>query len=239
MDNSLTVIIPFYNEESTIVELLDAVLKVKVADYIFLVDDGSTDKSKYLIEKYIDNSKIFYFYKENLGKGSCLEHVKKKITTSHYIMQDGDLEYNPEDLSKMFEISKKNSESLILGSREIDFALRKNKYRLFRFGAKIISYVFFLVNQYRVTDIATGYLLVPTKFLQSIELEEKGFGIEIEIISKFIKSGGIILETPISYTARSIEEGKKITYKDGLRILFLVFKFKFSGKSNSKFINNK
>lgn len=239
MDITLTIIIPFYNEEATIVKLLDAVLEVNVANYIFLVDDGSTDNSKSLIDKYIDNSKIFYFYKENSGKGSCLNHVKNKITTSHYIMQDADLEYNPKDLSRMFEISKQNSESLVLGSREIEFSLRENKYRIFRFGAKFISIIFYLVNHYKVTDIASGYLLVPTKFLHSIELDEQGFGIEIEIISKFIKSGGLIIETPISYTARSIEEGKKITYKDGLRILFLVFKFKFLDESNSKFNKNK
>ena len=226
---TLTAVVPFYNEEKLIEQSVERLMKIKEITSVFLVDDFSTDESllvaKRLADKYPKIS--IHEKKTNQGKGSCLNFIKDSINTTHVIVHDADLEYNPSDIPELFKLAKDNPSSLILGSRVDGKAERKNIYKFLAYGTGIIAYTFSKLHSYRVSDIATCYLLYPTKFLDSISINEKGFGIEVEILSKFLKYNRSIIEHPISYNARSYEEGKKITIMDGLLIFFKVLKYRF------------
>lgn len=226
---SLTVIVPFYNEELYLKNSIQRLINSKVADFIFLVNDSSLDYSSEIaqdIEK-INNNIRYFSTPFNLGKGGAINYVKQYIESSHVAIHDADLEYNPDDLIKLKKLSMENIDSLILGSRFIDNIFRLNRYKSSYFANKILSLFFSLINRYKVTDIATCYKLFPNSFFQNIKIYENGFAFEVEILSKFLKYKYSVLEIPITYVGRSFNEGKKINYKDGFRYLYTIIKYKF------------
>ena len=226
---SLSVIIPFYNESSFLERSLNRILEVDIFDQIILSDDCSTDDSDEIAKKFAKKYEhITYICSENNnGKGSALINSKQVISTSHVVIHDADLEYFPEDITEMFEESKLNQNSLILGSRFIGFKERKNIYYRTFLANKLMSLFFSIVNFYFVSDVATCYKLMPTKFFQNIDLKEKGFSIEIELLSKFLKFNRDVIEVPIKYEGRAYSEGKKIKTSDGFKYLFNTLKYKF------------
>ena len=143
------------------------------------------------------------------------------LDTTHVIIHDADLEYFPEDIVEMFNVSKLHPRSLILGSRFIGNKKRKNVYARTLYANKIMSLFFSFIHSYKVTDVATCYKLMPTSFFQEIKIKEKGFSIEIEVLSKFIKWNKSIVEVPISYEGRSYRDGKKIKNHGWFQISYL------------------
>jgi hypothetical protein len=125
----------------------------------------------------------------------------------------------------MFEVAKTSPSSLILGSRTIGLKIRKNRYKKTYFGNKVLTYFFSIVNFYKVSDIASCYWIVETDLIKKFDLKEKGFGIEVEVLSKFLNLNKEIIEIPISYSGRSYEEGKKIVFTDGLNIAYKILKY--------------
>jgi dolichol-phosphate mannosyltransferase len=226
---NLCVIIPFYNEIRFIEESINRVLKDDIYDQIILSDDCSNDGSEIIARNFSNNyDKIFYIKSnKNLGKGNALSQAKTLIKTSHVVVHDADLEYFPSDIVEMFNCAKKNPEFLILGSRFIGTKERKNVYLRTSIANKLMSTFFSLVNFYKVTDVASCYKLMPVSFFKKIDLVEKGFSIEIELLSKYLKAQRIIIEVPIKYEGRSYSEGKKIKTSDGLLYLFNTLKYKF------------
>jgi dolichol-phosphate mannosyltransferase len=222
MKNSLAVIVPFFNEEKTIELSLRRLIKIDVVQQIICVNDCSQDKSLEIAEqiKNEDARIEIISNKVNNGKGYAITSAKKYVKTSHVAIHDADLEYFPEDLASMWERVDKNTNSLILGSRFI--GSKKRTY----LANKLMSLFFSLINFYKVSDVATCYKLFPNKFFQSINLFEKGFSIEIEILSKFLKFNRSILEIPIKYEGRSYSEGKKIKAIDGILYLINTVKYK-------------
>lgn len=227
MEN-LTVIIPFYNEENFLRESIERVLSAKIADNLILVDDCSTDNSFDIATEIAKDLKFVKIIqsKKNLGKGNALNLAKKLIDTTHVVIHDADLEYYPEDIKKMVEKAKLSPKSLILGSRFKGNLKRENIYRRTLFANKIMSLFFSIIHLYRVSDIATCYKLMPSSFFKSIDLKEKGFAVEVELIAKFLKSNKSIIEVPIRYSGRSYEEGKKIKASDGLNYILKTFKYR-------------
>jgi dolichol-phosphate mannosyltransferase len=228
MKNSLAVIVPFFNEEKTIELSLRRLIKIDVVQQIICVNDCSQDKSLEIAEqiKNEDARIEIISNKVNNGKGYAITSAKKYVKTSHVAIHDADLEYFPEDLASMWERVDKNTNSLILGSRFIGSKNRKNLYKRTYLANKLMSLFFSLINFYKVSDVATCYKLFPNKFFQSINLFEKGFSIEIEILSKFLKFNRSILEIPIKYEGRSYSEGKKIKAIDGILYLINTVKYK-------------
>ena len=149
------------------------------------------------------------------------------IKTSHVVIHDADLEYFPDDILEMFKLVEHNPDSLILGSRFIGNKVRKNVYFRTNLANRTMSLFFSLVNLYYVTDIATCYKLMPSSFFKDAILVEKGFSIEVELLSKFLKKNNSILEVPIKYEGRSYTEGKKIKTSDGFKYLYNTLKYKF------------
>ncbi|MFL2689091.1 MAG: glycosyltransferase, partial [Candidatus Actinomarina sp.] len=187
--------------------------------------DQSANIAKEIEKKY----KIVKYYKKDLneGKGSALILGYKKVSSSHIIVHDADLEYEPTDIQNLKELSIQNPKSLILGSRNLGNISRKKRYKYLVIGNKFITKFFSLINNVSISDISTCYMIYSKRFIENIVLNEKKFGIEIEILSKFVKTGNNIFEIPINYSGRSYKEGKKITFKDGIGIFFKVFKYKF------------
>jgi dolichol-phosphate mannosyltransferase len=229
MKNSLAVIVPFFNEEQTIEQSLRRLLKIDIFQQIICVNDCSQDKSLEIVEqiKNEDARIEIISNKVNNGKGHAITSAKKYVKTSHVAIHDADLEYFPEDLVFMWERVDKYTNSLILGSRFIGSRSRKNLYKRTYLANKLMSLFFSLIHLYKVSDVATCYKLFPNKFLQSINIYEKGFSIEIELLSKFLKFNRSILEVPIKYEGRSYTEGKKINSKDGILYLVNTIKYRF------------
>tara|TARA_B110000003_G_C16454925_1_gene459417 strand:+ start:97 stop:789 length:693 start_codon:yes stop_codon:yes gene_type:complete len=227
---SLCVIVPFFNEELFFEKSLKRLLKNDVFDQIILVDDCSTDQSPSVAKKYEkEYDKITYIKtSENGGKGAALTVAFSHVETSHVVIHDADLEYDPFDIIEMKKKSIENMDSLILGSRFIGDKLRENGYRRTYVANKTMSTFFSIINMYSVSDIATCYKLMPSEFIQNININEKGFSIEIELLSKFLKFNKSVVEVPISYSGRSYEEGKKIKTTDGFLYLFNTVKYKMT-----------
>ena len=226
---SLCALVPIYNEEKFLEESVFKLLKQDIIDQIILIDDCSTDNSENIIKKILKtNSKVEYLKTDkNNGKGYAISSSKKLIKTSHIIIHDADLEYDPNDICAMYEILKNNEQSLILGSRFIGDKDRKNIYTRTKIANKYMSIFFSLINNYKVSDVATCYKLMPTDFFLDKDFLEKGFAIEIEILSKFLKFNKSIIEVPISYSGRSYEDGKKIKTSDGLKYLYSTLKYRY------------
>ena len=229
-----TILVPFYNEEVYLKRSLDRLISnLDSSTKIFLIDDGSNDNSLNIAKKFEednDNIKIFT-NKINKGKGSAVMLGIKHSNTSHLAIHDADLEYSPKDLNYMITISKNNPNSLILGSRFIGNEQRKNIYKRTHLANKILSRFFSIVNNSKVSDIATCYKVFPKHQLEKYNLNEKGFGIEVEILSLFLKSKIDIIEIPIKYNGRTYNEGKKIRFSDGINYLIKILYYRFSNKN--------
>lgn len=229
--NTLTVIVPFYNEKNFLDKSVNRLLEHNIYSKILLVDDNSNDGSSEIGKKLdLENKNIDYIKTpQNGGKGNAIKYAQSFIETSHVVIHDADLEYFPKDIVEMFEISKKNSDELILGSRFIGSKKRINKYSRTLLANKFLSLFFSMVFQKRVTDVATCYKLIPTQYFSSIEFEQDGFAIEIEILAKYLKFSkkSNIHEVPIDYEARTYAEGKKIKTVDGILYLYTTLKYRF------------
>ena len=224
---SLGVIVPIFNEEKYLEESVGRLLKINAIKQIILVDDNSNDGSFELAKKLEEKNKIIQVLKttENLGKGNAVKTGIEILDTDYVVVHDADLEYFPEDIAEMFEVSLQNPNNLILGSRTIGEKERNNLYYFTYLGNKIFSYIFSILNSYKVSDIASCYWLLEVEKLKRIDIQEKGFAIEVEVLSKFLKLGHEINEVPIKYDARSYENGKKIKLKDAVQIFIKIIKY--------------
>ena len=226
---NLSVIIPFYNEKEFLEISVKRVTDLDIFDQIILTDDCSTDGSSEIALQLIKNNPCIEYIKgeRNSGKGDALNNAKNLIKTSHVVIHDADLEYFPDDIIEMFSLAKKNPDALILGSRFIGNKVRKNVYFRTNVANRVMSLFFSVVNFYFITDVATCYKLMPSSFFKDVSLKEKGFSIEVELLSKFLKINKSIIEVPIKYEGRSYTEGKKIKTSDGFKYLFNTLKYRF------------
>lgn len=225
--NKLSVIVPFYNEERYLKKSIQRLLTENIFEKIILVDDCSSDNS-FNIAKSISQSYehiVLISTSKNTGKGHAIKIALKEVETSHVIVHDADLEYFPNDIPEMFHEASKNINTLVLGSRVIGKKERTTLYKSTFYGQKIFSIIFSFLHKKKISDIATCYWLIETENLRKMNICENGFAIEIEVLSKAIKSGFKIIEIPIKYEARSYEEGKKIRSKDAIKIFLKIFKY--------------
>ena len=223
---TLSVLVPAFNEENTIFESIERLKNISIITEILVLDDGSTDKTKQLVENAaLNNNKIkLMHFDTNNGKGAVLNKSREFITSDYVVIHDADLEYFPEDIEEMFK--EVNGDNLILGSRFIGNKKRINLYSRTFLANKGMSLFFSLVNSTKITDVATCYKMMPPSFFKANSFTEKGFSIEIEMLSRFLKTSDQIIEVPISYKGRSYKEGKKIKLRDGFLYLINTVKYK-------------
>ena len=221
----LSVIVPAYNEEVTIAEVIHALLKQKVVKEIIVVDDASDDKTIKNAEKFKSGKVKIVKHEINRGKGAAIRIGLTKVTGDHVMIQDADLEYDPNDIEHMIKPVISGKSEVVYGSRFT--GPRKNMFFWHMLGNRFLSLMVNILYNTTISDIETCYKLMPTKLMKDLNLQENDFGIEPEITCKILKRNYFIYETPISYTGRTFEEGKKITWKDGIKALWLIFKYRF------------
>lgn len=232
----LSIIMPVYNEENTLKKILEKVRNTDIEKEIIIVDDGSTDGTREILKAIKNrNTKVIY-HAINMGKGTAVRTALKHITGDIVIIQDADLEYDPQDYQKLIGPIVSGESKVVYGSRILErkgkpylrYYLGKNFLSLrYRFGNKLLTDVVNLLYHAEITDLYTCYKVFDAKILKGIKLNCKGFEFCPEVTAKMKKQGYRIYEVPISYRPRSIKEGKKITWKDCLKGLYILVRYRF------------
>ena len=223
----LSIIIPVFNEYETICELIRRVDAVQLDKEIIIVDDGSTDGSRDLLNKYEgrDGFKVVYQSK-NMGKGRSLRTGFEKAEGEIIIIQDADLEYNPKDYPILLEPILDGRADVVYGSRFLG-----GPHRVLFFwhylGNRFLTTLSNMFTNINLTDMETGYKVFRRSVLDSISLRCNRFGFEPEFTAKIARNKFIIYEVPISYAGRDYSAGKKINWKDGVAAIWFIFRFRF------------
>ena len=225
----LSIIIPVYNEKNYILTVLEKVNKQKdkFDIEIIVTDDGSTDGTVDIIK----NNKQLYdkaiFNERNEGKGSAIKESLNHVTGDYVLIQDADLEYNPDEYKNLISPIIDYNAEIVFGSRFKGGKPERVLYFKNRVANFFLSLLVSILTDINFSDVETGYKLIKTSKLKSLNLNEKSFGIEIEIVMKLAKTNSNFYEVGISYHGRTYEEGKKIRFIDGIVALYKVFYYKF------------
>ena len=230
MAHKISVIIPSYNESKTLIEILEQVNKQNSTEFnleVIFVNDGSTDNThelissnKHLVDKYIKLEK-------NSGKGAAVRKALSIASGEYIIFQDADLEYNPYEYSKFFNIIKNQSPDLVMGSRFSGSDFTKVMYFWNKVGNKLITLTFNILFNTTFTDTYSCYLLYRKELVNPLDLKTNGWQQHGEILATVVKKGFNFYEVPIDYNGRSFEEGKKIRARHFIAVIFTIFKKRF------------
>mgnify|MGYP006075751977 FL=1 len=231
---TLSIIIPVFNESNTIALLLDKIKEVKLlcnlTKDIIVIDDGSSDNTCNIINNYIDNNKELNIrltsHKVNKGKGAAIHSGIKLAIGEYLIIQDADLEYDPEEYNILLNPILKGVADVVYGSR----FKGSNPHRVLFFwhsiGNKFLTFMSNAFTNLNLTDMESCYKMFDTSLIQNINLHEKRFGFEPEVTAKISRIANIrIYEVGISYYGRTYSEGKKINWKDGVRAIYCIIKY--------------
>jgi len=246
-DPKVSIVIPVYNEKKTVDEILRRVLDTEPRKEVIIVDDCSTDGTKQILENMaarqakgeetapaqdgadsiVLRDLRFFFQAQNLGKGAALRRGFAQVSGDIVLVQDADLEYDPRDYSKLLEPILDGRADVVYGSRFLGGPQRVH-YFWHYVANKILTLLSDIFTNLKLTDMETCYKVFRKEVLQGIHLRSNRFGFEPEITAKIAKHNWRIYEVPISYAGRTYEEGKKITWKDGLKALWYIVRFTFS-----------
>ena len=224
----LSIIIPCFNEINTIEKIIQAVKKSEVSDKeIIIVDDCSSDGTKEYLEKIKSNGEVdkIFFHSRNLGKGAALKTGFAAATGSIIIIQDADLEYNPEEYPKLLKPILDNRADVVYGSRFKGGSAGRVLFFWHSLGNLFLTTLSNMFTNLNLTDMETCYKVFRKSIIDQLTFEEKGFGIEPEITAKISKLKCRIYEVGISYNGRTYEEGKKINFKDGFRAIYCILRY--------------
>lgn len=226
----LSVIIPVYNEEKTVLTILEKLAKVKAVKEIIAVDDGSSDKTLQILNKFsskrIKGKRLEVVHKKNGGKGSAIRLGLTKVTGDYVLIQDADLEYDPADIPALLEPIKKGSAEVVYGSRFLGPHLNLLYWHLV--GNRFINFVANILYNTTLSDLETCYKLLPTQLFRELDIKAHGFDLEPEITCKILRRGIRIFEVPITYVGRDFSEGKKITWVDGIEAVWVILKIRLT-----------
>lgn len=227
----LSIIIPCYNEKEFLPQLISLVNKSPVEEKeIILVDDGSDDGTTDIIKSQLeeDVDKVVY-HPENRGKGAAIQSALRHVTGDLVIIQDADLEYDPEEYKKLMVPVLEGKADVVYGSR----FLGEGPHRVHLFwhyvGNRLLTILSNMFTNLNLTDMETCYKLFRTEIIKGITIRQKGFGIEPEITAKIAKKRCRVYEVGISYYGRSYNEGKKINWKDGFKAIYVILRYGIFG----------
>tara|TARA_B100000886_G_scaffold142683_1_gene96873 strand:+ start:2905 stop:3606 length:702 start_codon:yes stop_codon:yes gene_type:complete len=231
----LSIIVPAFNEENNIKKLIEKLLKLNLSNVdfkkeIIVINDGSTDKTGSIIEQY---NEIIKLHQKNYGKGRAVQNGIKIAKGDFVLIQDGDLEYDPNDIITMCKKLRKDKNKSVYGSRYLP--LKYNIFPRINKDQSILPYLanivfvimFFIIYQKLITDPLTGYKLYPIDFFKKFEIFSNGFEADHEITAKLIKNNYVIEEVIVSYNPRTVQEGKKINFFDALKAIKTIIKYRF------------
>jgi glycosyltransferase involved in cell wall biosynthesis len=219
---------PVYNEKKTIQTIIGRVMGVPLEKELIIVDDGSTDGTREILKEFDGRPNIkVVLHEKNRGKGAAIATGLKHITGDYVIIQDADLEYHPEEYSRLLEPLLRGDADVVYGSRF------KGSGRAFlfwhRMGNMFLNLVTNILYNSTLTDMETCYKTFRRDVIKDMKIESRRFNIEPEITAKILKRKYRVFEVPITYSGRDFSEGKKITWMDGLSALWTLIKFRFKG----------
>lgn len=225
-DPLLSVVMPVYNEKDTIETIIPRVMAVPIRTELIVVDDGSTDGTRDLLTKLNQQHQFkLIFQPKNAGKGAALRRGFQEVTGDLVVIQDADLEYSPEEFPELIALICQGRADVVYGSRFI------GRHRVFMFthyaGNRLLTLITNALYNTMLTDMETCYKVMRTEVLRSFTLDSNGFGIEPELTAKIFKRNYRVYEVPITYDGRGYEEGKKITWRDGVVALWVLLKYRF------------
>jgi glycosyltransferase involved in cell wall biosynthesis len=226
-DPLLSVVMPVYNERHTIEEIVERVLRVPLRIELIVVDDGSSDGTRErLVALQPRHGFTLLLQPRNLGKGAALRRGFEAVTGDLVVIQDADLEYSPEEYPQLIELICQGRADVVYGSRFL------GRHRVFLFthyaGNRLLTLVTNVLYNTMLSDMETCYKVMRSEVLRSMTLRSNGFGIEPELTAKIFKRGYRVYEVPITYDGRGYDEGKKITWRDGLVALWVLVKYRFT-----------
>ena len=222
----LSVVMPVFNEMATIDEIIPRVLAIPLPVELIVVDDCSTDGTRqHLQELQREHGFTLLLQERNQGKGAALRRGFAAVTGNMVAIQDADLEYSPEELPELADLIIEGRADVVYGSRFL------GRHRVFLFthylGNRVLTLLTNVLYNTMLTDMETCYKVMRREVLNGLDLESNGFGIEPEITAKIFKRGYRVYEVPISYDGRTYEEGKKISWRDGVVALWVLVKNRF------------
>lgn len=231
----LSVIVPVFNEIKTLQEIIERVMQVDCTKEVIVVDDGSTDGTQDVLaqlqEKYA-GSMCCLFHSRNLGKGAAIKTALSRVTGEIIVIQDADLEYHPEDYPAALELIEKGWADAVYGSRFL------GPHRVFVFwhylANKFLTGIANVMTGSILTDMETGFKVIRADVLKGLDIQSYTFDFEVEVTIKLFRHGFRVYEIPITYTSRGYDEGKKITWKDGLRAFWVLLKLGLSVRKPSE-----
>lgn len=225
----ISILIPVFNELNTLEIILK---KVEEANFcglekeIILIDDYSTDGTRDILEKLKDKYKIFY-HEQNMGKGAAIRTGFEHVTGDITVIQDADLEYDPNDYESLIKMLLDNKADVVYGSRFLNTKPAGSIMLTHLLGNKLLTLITNILYNTTLTDMETCYKAFKTEFIKDIKIKSNRFDFEPEITAKVLKKGARLYELPISYYGREFSEGKKITWKDGVHAIMALVKFRF------------
>lgn len=222
----LSIIIPCYNESKTILSLIEAVKKSPVTNReIIIVDDGSNDGTKDILNKLEDPEVHVIFHAKNKGKGASLRTGFKEAKGDICIVQDADLEYDPQEFPLVIQPILDGKADVVFGSRFQSGRPHRVVYFWHRIGNGLLTLMSNLFTDLNLSDMETCYKAFRREIIQSVNIRENRFGFEPEVTAKISKMNIRIYEVGISYYGRTYDEGKKIGWKDGVRAVYCILKY--------------
>jgi glycosyltransferase involved in cell wall biosynthesis len=225
----LSIVVPVFNERNTLVEILRRMRAVELPDgierEIIVVDDGSSDGTRDVLNQLGDSTVRVVMHEVNRGKGAALRTGFAHATGEYVLVQDADLEYDPEDWPRMLSPVLRGKARVVYGSRFT--GERRNMLLLHWIGNRFLSITTNVLYNTTLSDMETCYKLIERDLVDSMNLHSSRFDIEPEITAKILKRGIRIYEVPISYSGREFDEGKKITWRDGFSALWTLVKYRF------------
>jgi glycosyltransferase involved in cell wall biosynthesis len=221
----LSVVIPIYNEKDTIKMILERVKAVDVNKEIILVDDFSSDGTRQILQDLQDDDTKIFYHDRNMGKGAALRTGFREATGEIVIIQDADMEYDPQDYLKLVKPILDGKADVVFGSRFAGGEYHRVLYFWHYVGNKFLTLSSNMLTNLNLTDMETCYKVFKNEVLKNITIEENRFGFEPEITAKIAKLKVKIYEVGISYSGRTYEEGKKIGWKDGIAAMKCIIKY--------------
>lgn len=226
MKKNVTVIIPAYNEEKTLEEVLGKIVSLQYVFQIIIVDDASLDKTAEIVQKFMKDDRILFLQKKrNEGKTAAIKTALSHVKGDIVVIQDADLEYNPEEIIHLCNPIWNNRADVVYGSRFLVRSESRVLYFYHYLANRTLTFISNFFTNKNMTDIETCYKAFRTELIINMPIISEGFGFEVEVTANICKTKSRIFETPISYYGRTYDEGKKINFKDGLLALFYLFRF--------------
>jgi glycosyltransferase involved in cell wall biosynthesis len=231
----LSVLIPVYNEERTLEEVVRRVRSIELPKEIILVDDGSNDRSRELLTQLQQQSERapdplnevrIFLQPNNQGKGAAIKVALDHAHGDVIIIQDADLEYDPHDYPALLEPIERGLADVVYGTRFAGGGAHRVLFFWHSLGNRMLTLISNMLTNLNLSDMEVGYKMFRAEVLRSIKLESKRFGFEPEVTLKLAKKGYRFYEVPISYHGRTYQEGKKITWKDGVSALYYMLRFR-------------